>query len=1823
MSDFFGEYVAPGMLATGVGMSGVRALRDINAAGTVTRRWDAQKSTETFLAAVKEAREGRYEMTAADLTREMWLDTGRRYSSPEASSFFSNPDVKEAFGAGRDRATRSLIKNFGLHDAARRLGITSDPSTITGGPDGSFRKLLDISPKHVRHVEKVARSFGMLSLTNIDTTDPLTSRALSQRAESSAASIIRSNEAFKTTQTVGELMKADEALNNALSASNRSRSVRISGIDQIQELMGGLNRADRGDLVSMTHELFEEASKMNMSMRLQYLQQGGREIISGVRIKSNVPYSSPIDVPLVQENGSVRLGYYGQDRGYARRVLTENASRFAAGERVPIESLTESLDVALLRGVKEKLSAGKLTSESHREFMRGIQTSYHDEVGGLIISDSANPMLNKKHASQFRFKGSPLGESLTDTGIKAINERAHELGLSFTTGISPSQEVAGVGILPSDRTIGTGAFGGLVGDNKTVSQATRGTVVSSRNRGVTAIQGMLQEQMGDVRNYNRTAAAPEGIMRAMLRGSSRPDIGLHEDVNILIDDNIRIKAHKTVRIQGDSPVTEFLSELLTGDESELARRSASRTDGISGTIARHEARLAEDLPDGLRTRLQEQLKALREGRQIGPDVIVGELAEGGLQHASKVGTFNLDRMDYVKRRGGPGEDRVGELVLRGHTEEELTVGSKMFDQKRVAGAQLGRSEGRFMAALSIAAPWEDTAEGHQKYTAALEEFRIGHAEEWMKNPDGRAPLLHKFKPKGVKRGAWESALRQARGVQTLETQGLKKIGSKSLAKTAEVLASELATEHTNLTRELASIGEEEFAPGATEYPGRDKVRTKVIKRQAERAAIEDALSRSGVTFQDGRFVVDETKTNIVESFEQLLEETMHEGTHHKVRRWSAKQLFTDMSVNEEMFDEASRAMFKAKANLSAGERRAEALKMLRGEEGMRNKMLASLQGQMQYGVMNMSFSANQSPTLTVGSGKAGSFNLPMMKHMQAQGGVMADLGIEFAGRLTGDKTAEAKDVYKRMGAFYKGVGESAAKSTIDMKAFGKAFGGPGDTVLSSLFGRNQKERSNAFEVVRKKFGVNTSGHLLFDLGDGRQIFHPEGISTHTGGFRTAGGDITTSPIDKATKNIAKAHWDDKVDDVAKGVAAYDEGVQDIILGKKQAPSAMYSGKLQGSLRQQARAQIADDVLEFMGKEFTHKVGIRESQFERILGEMGAVGGGQLDERMTALRQGKAAGVVARQPGTELHRISSVEMFSVDEAMRRYTSQRMSGLSASEISREFFSLDKSRHDTARKALLEGGDLWDEFHQQAIREARGRRIGFEEDLKTLKESGRKRKGGKKRSSKSITKERNRIHKQIKAIDDGSWAAKQANIQAETLKGSADYWKGQYTEGLLSQYDKHALWLPKQMEQILGADFDDDQLDLILGKDRSGVSRLRERAGFMGEMLTEGATAEEAIARATTTEQKLAAEDYVYKIRQRELYKGLKDRDIPALTRADVTRGSPAWKKQQAGMAMMAEMEKGYIGSMTNATDFVREHLRATTTGQKAEGRLFTEMLLGIMPETALKAKQAGAGGLMEYREKFKESIGESIDQMHDILTGRGVGKLSRQEQIDTMTNAFKNIHDPRGASKLVPKLLEYIPQVIDAVIANPGNEDENIITKTLKKREGVDMMRLTDRVLDATTPSPHSAFGRKAMEEIGIQGPGATKSHLKTAAGTFKDLLSAVKRHKRPALIGAAAAVATSLLLSSPGNVTAEMANEAGARHSAGRPTEDGPGFGESAPVSAGPGRSIRISGRTNGDIDTSAATRMMQERFPGANVSYTMNDYRERINEEYLRKRLNR
>lgn len=1915
MSDFFGEYVAPGAFLIGAGMTGARALNEMRASkGGLASVWKQQAEQDAFFNSVKEARgKVQYRMSMPQLLDEMDLDTSR-YGKAGA---FASPEKREAFNFARQRTLETFVDTFNLRSTIDEMGI--DLETASREDIESLLKRSPLDKKgfsmHMEGLQRVARNYGLLNLVDVGSADSATNEALQSSAKRAEASIISAYETYgaEVPETISDFMRNNPTIAGDLHPSKyQNPPIDINSNDDITRLFSNFDRTDKDDLVGKTHKLFNKMNKLkrmpgrNLKMKLLTMQEAGQEFISGVRIEINggTSRSRVADVFILDKYNNARTGFFGQRKMIARNVVSENAKRHInSGEG----KWARRADIALLDHLSGHIDDYATGAKDWDDTIRSLTGSSVDDAGKVLMPVTLNKELNARRAAEVVTKDIGVGYHLNEYELAALDARKAAENIDISAGLGPNQRVAGQRVLrrPGDRVAGVLSFGQGTGDDKTTQQRVKEKVITS-NRARTQVKGRLGLAAGAADQIT-TYSLPEEGLRALISQSSRPDIGLREDTAILLDRNIGYRDLKNTTLQSNSAMSPRLKALLMDVEYKPFRRARRAPGGIEGRLARLRAQRAS-LPRGTvisasgneinkRQLLDDYINRLEESRTLRASDVIGEATEGGFVKGSKEGRFLITDLEHTWTTGAATDQKTGKFIIKGMVERNLQEGDKLFGSfKRVLSDTMDPAEAKYMAALweasksdpelktllanaeGLAGSGDEAAiqasrnklvgyfkPGMDAFKSARVDLARHQLEQIEKGRGFRTGVnISKIVPPNMDASEWRNIVSKISGAQVIDVQGITKIGERRMDVLAESLLGRVADERVRIEQQMSQFDNEtraylqandpnrmktwnefqsktkgrypsrtdaaadfrvfgETAAGAGGSSGVDGTRIdKWLQNRMDSAgrisanltSIDTTLANLGVVGRDGNtFIVDDAvglgnnNKNLVRRTNLALAETMLEGNRGPVKTWSAQQLFKDLSVSEALTAE-TRASFAEAASWSEGERRKVALSLLH-DDARRPMVFKALESQVRYGLQNVTASVGGNPRMTTGSGRRGSFNINMIRHLNAQGGIMKKLGTEIAGRMVGETGEEAAHVFRRAAAYH---GKIQGRNVVPLSKLSQNKELRG--ALSGLTGRNQFQRDLAFNAIKEHYGVAADADfIMLDIGDGRMIYHPQAISKNTGAFVTPAGTPTISGVDKAMNQMIRGAVEGgkkgKVQ-FEKGVARYGDEVAKITIGKGQAPSKIWSGKVQGSKRLQARPQIADELFRLAGysgddlANIRDSIGIRESQYRSMLADAGIVD--NYDERLRDLRIGNEAGMISRQPATELHRATSAKMFSIDEVVRKATGKKLSMMSDLEVLAELSSLDRRRHKAVAQRLINDSAYsplsLEEAKAKAVKRYESRLEGLQEKVQNLKK--KKKQKAKSRRKKFVSRRESYLKRKTAEFLEDS------KVQSEVARG--ELYRTEYRKAYADKFADFTTYLPKQLEMALGADFDDDQLDLFIAKKEEIRKSLISRTSYQ-DRLRRGAVK---VGDATTVLEQGAEEAFIYKQKQRELYEGLKKTAYSALTEADIQVGTDAWKMRKRAETLMAHMEKGYIGAMTNSVDFSREFLRSNGSKSKAEARLFSEMLLGILPETALKARQVGPSALMD-----KElGVGDAITDLKKIIGGEYKLK-SRDKQVEMFNRAFRTVH---GQTELTDELLKYSGDVIDSVKA--GKLDHNILERMMKATPTEEkLVQALDSLADSSIPSRYSATYTDAVKDFvgGNTMLDEGKRHIKNTAATLDSALGLMGKYKKPALIGGAIALATNALLASPSSISEEEAIAAGARHQNSAPSIHAAEYGHGAPVTPGPGQRIRIRGRSNGDPDIGGISNMLQGLFPGSNVSYNMNDYREQINEEYLRKRLNR
>lgn len=1860
--DFFGDYVAPGMVVAGAGVTAYRTYKDISSKGTLTAPWRAQRAASSTYKKIMAARENRHFRTAEQV----------------ASLFFPGAGTEtaaDAINLIRGSTVKGLVRSFNLERTAIGLGINlENPASVTQGQltsliGGSADKPLG-TRFYREHLERVA-SYNKLNLLT-----PSHLQGGSKRSQTALEELQHAYSQIDTEGgklvTVGELKKSGGFANSS-----------IAGLDKPEaysRMKKGFQEEfrNREGLTSRVQELYERIQQMNktlppkqrIKMKLATMEESGRMFYTGVRIEAN---KRVLPTYFEDEERVIRFG--ARSKGVAKYVAAKDIRTNMRTFDDPFKiarRVDEAMIDLLLDGGLEQFLDGSIKGGS---FWKKFVSSNREDTNKPIMRITSNKALNQRYANQMVLSPSAMNPNLSDDEMEAISNRFRHLKLNPTLGLSANQRTARNFAMPTRTGHVPGASPiGFTGDNKSVAQTLRERVIvggRSRYRRTPALFGVRQTAAGDITTRLRTYSMPDIVANTLLSMTNRADIHLHED-EFILSDTLTYKETKSLGTFGpDSPMNKKIAKL------------ARAKDGIMANMAAH---LRSGMPEGYLEEMLAYREELRGHLGEAPDVTsrafqdFTELDEAlesvTLKPGDYIGTGPDGRIAtvpsnakhiYLTSMKEEVVDGQSTIRLSGEMYRDAARGDKLMAFKGIIKAQTGWKYTEKLAALYEANRYDprlisaieakdgdairalfdpqlaQISKAEQEALQAGENFHLGDAFKGT-------PVHHK----------WQQAARNVGGTQILSVQGVKKIGDANMANLTHGLMEELFDEALTIRDDkLESVKEdisklhvldEDFLSS----PRAIKIREQRLRRlELKKSALEgrlNAIRELGYTInpQTGTpQIIDNGKYNMVDRFEKVIDLTMHSPSRRG--RWSPQQFFKDLSVSKNLTafgEHTADILAGAKGSvLEAGHiyRKLHSAGAFAGGTA-RQEWGAALEKQVMWGSINRTVGMHGSPALTGGSGRQGSFNLQTLGHTQAQGGVVSDMGVELAGRLTSDKADEASAIFKRS-AYFDMRGSTTAVSLDEL-----AGSDLSRETVERLFSPNQAERSEAFGAVRSKFGLGESDGLVFGTGHDthKYIFHPEEISSHTGGFTTPSGIHKATPIDEALREmILSSRMGNK--DRTKGVAAYGDALAEISIGKTQAPAKAYSGHVQGSLRLQAQSnanrELFPELANYIDENYANKVGIRESLVEQMAEDMGIAG--DRDELISQLRRGELASLIHRSPDTEMHRISSVQMFSIDDVLEKYTSKITSAKTSSELMHTIWQLDERRHERLTKRLAEIERVVAEAHEASLGIIAGNTSGIEQFHRASTEKGRGNKKARRAARQNLKAEVARVNAEHgynirlgskgnldrTSYPQGSGLNAEAQKHRAITESLASFYKGQH-EGTFA-------WLPKQIEQVLGADYDDDQISIFLAKDKSARARLQERAAYQERLL--GGWQQEMAANelrpeaerlqagihdesfiesmrnsgGLSAEQKYAEEDFLYKIRQNELYANLKSKDPSVITREALIEGSESWKLRARAQDMMAHLEKAQIGSMSNATDFARAMFRRMgrpSTSAGANTRLFAEMLMGIMPESILKVRQVPMHQV--------EAVGTHSDHLKRALRGE-FG--SSPQAIENFQGHFRALHGAKPGT-IVDRIAspEHIRVVLEAAEKARASKEEFSLLTALKNdiADNGTRQAAMQAASDGTASSIQHELYRDATRGIGEE-ISPLQRNIKNTAASFSDAYDIMLKHKKPLLLGAGLALATSMVLGSTGSISSEEADAAGARHSSGHSTVPPTDMGHSARVSSESGRAVRVRGSSSGEIDPSVIAAKLGERFPGAGVNFTVNDYRERINQEYIRKRLDR
>jgi len=1851
MGDFFGDYVAPGILLTGAGVTAYRTYKDISAKGTMTAPWRIQKQSSALYSKIKGLHENRYRPTAASIAELFFPDFINIFpgSTPETRTA-----GQEMMGRIRSSAVSGLISNHQLKARAIELGIT--PETMGGLTPDKIAALLGATPDNPYGIDAYREYLSRVARTN-------DLGRLKTGGEGALKSLVEANQSVARNSGLGETLSAMKS-KGAFSGSSTK-----AGFENVQytqrKLMAGL--PGRDDLVMKVHQVYErvralaaENPKAGLSMSLTTLQEAGETIYTGYTIRSG---KKVLSLPFENANGIVRTGPGGRTRSVAKWALAENIESIL-GTFTDVSQIARRADVAItdymLNGGLQDFVKGTL-SNSH--LTKQLWSKNKDDLGKLFVPTVANEASVRRQRGILSTARSAVNPALSPAQIEVLKRRLIDIGHPAVAGLSANQ-VTGGNIFIGDYVYGSSPIGPS-SDAKAVAQSMREGVFSglgSKNRSTPAIFGKKQKAMGDIRARLRVMSVPESVANAFLSLAGRADVHLHEDELMLLDNNLPYtKFHSTGTIGENAVMSEKIAKIGKAETPQMQRlqtmlRTGLTADGIGWLEAEREGLIqlanSPGIDDAKRIAYIDEAHGINEMLEtirFKPGEFIGMTEDGVMLNVpSNAGTYTIRSMT---------DDGVKGLKLEALIDRKLGLGDKVFGTKGIikeeAAARFGHKMGAMWEYLRETPEMIEALEkgDHEKMKGVLEPTykQIVAAEKAALGRGEDLPDLWKV----IDSEQWRAATRETRGAQLLSVQGTKKIGDANMGALVQGLMEELHAELPGIGKAGVELLDKARWRDTTldEFLQMSPEDQLVRKSQIEALQTSKALGleekefasltkrREGILslgFDDSNgavTIIDDGSHKMTDRFDKVVELTVQSPGRRG--RWSSERFWVDLENNKDFFSTLPETFRQEVGSLSGiKDKRVRMGKSIRlykeaMESGLfatetgRKARIAALEPQLQFGALNRDVTPHGSPILTGGAGREGSFSLQTLLHTQAQRGAVAEAGLEAMGRMSGNTRDEAMEIYKRNAYFDRTSDYAGAIKVSDMSKVAPS-------TIEGLFSPSQETRDAAFGEMRKTF--NVKGDLVFDTGNAekRFIYHPQGLSTHTGGYTVASNMHIPTEMDAALQGILEGgRLGNRLDQGLLG--SYAQSLADITLTRDQNVSRAFSGHVQGSMRMQARSGANADFFEFLAtdKNYSHKVGIKESNLIEMMDSAG-IAGDAADEMVNELKGGRLAGLIHRAPDTELHRITGATAFSLDEALGKYANSMMDGQKKNiDLLHWLREMSKSKHDQVTTRIVEDAAKSQELLEKindlsaTVKKRykpsllRRKSKEFIQELQTRKNNAR--------AALDQILADNGINLEGKAGPEGGWnnffrkrnATNERRFLEEAVR---DVYK--------TKHKGAAMWLPKSFEGVLGADFDDDAINFFLVKNENTRYDLRERVlhseklkAEWGNQSASGAPEEALVERLrprnATIDQLHGEEDFLYNVRQKELYANLKSKDPSVITPEALDPSSEVWKMRQRAQNQMAMIEKAQIGSMSNATDFARAMARASGAASPtahANSRLFAEMLLGIMPESILKVRQVPINQV--------EAVGNYAKSMEDALRGEhgaGAGAVAEFRE------NFRRLHGVKSGS-IVDKIAsdENIKAILEAGVMAKKNRHEYSLLTALKNTEVTDATRQAAmnaaREFGGTTMQ-HELY-RDATRGI-VEEVTPLQRNLKNTASSFSEAYDIMLKHKKPLVLGAGLAIATSMLLGSPGSISSEEADAAGARHSTGSPTTPPTDMGHSARVATNTGRAVRIRGSSNGDVDPSVIAAKLGERFPGSSVNFTVNDYRERINQEYIRKKLDR
>jgi hypothetical protein len=1819
--DPMGDWIPMMSLFGGLGVTGYKAAQEMSSKSSFSAPWQRAKDAEQTAEMLKSGFSSRAELAGRLYTpasvSEMFFPSPSRI----ASSGIPLADAGKVVSTTSEyayQATRGFIFTHGLEAQVKQE--FGQPFSRDLNNSKVMQKIIGMHPRGAESFSQRASSYGIVDLLSpIDDRYGPVQSGLQRRAKSGAVQNLKMQS--------GSAAVAGITPKSAY-ANPASRLMEMAVPDSQSDIYGmlqsrGVAEGSREALSLEIHKLHQQVAGMEgVDVKLTLLRgQAEKEVLSGVRVTSR-RNGAFLDVPFEQRGGTVYTGEFGQTRAVARRVAKSSSeirgiinTPGAISSAADVLKLSNPLSLHTLQKLNSTGSGGLsslgIQSGSGRISLSNYAISrYGDDTASSLIQYNANKGLNARVAGQMT-----MAHLQGESGFQALKQEVSTRIQPFVNpygGLGPSHAAQPLLNVRGGRLPGSGELGQWVGDPKGQAQAMRGTSYYpsewSGGRGRGNLLGKAQLAMGDKLPEMRVANIDKNLLEGLLLTDERyAHMSLSSD-EILSTKNAASRRHVRQFTGSVSEIDDFGKGLMSMSDADvikmrqiggLMESGATQSEAIQSlsrqSLEREVSYLA-DLPlDDRNNRLYAMAESLVEPdaqRPLNindPDLVrratVEEFERVGamsrLESGQRAG-FNLSGQE-VAARGGQTVYVKDFMIDEGQL--------KMYGTSATEGGVLTKTFGD----LKTVTKFSDLDPITARSWAATQEM-LGRdprilAEIGAVAPSRRAellqPLLREVQEAKTPRAI--SALRAVGDIDAISNAGVKDLSERGLAPMNRAMASELSALHTAAV-EAGDEASQEWTKRRLSLIGAE------LDSSTGRFIVEDDILKGNVS----------ERLNQVKRFESLAESfspfssyepSSRPGTiriDSNPVRWTAERYIADQSNS---FKAANRTLEKQGTAVSKAEinRQATVIENLKSaaKTGSYSEFRAAagdsfrsiVGNQLGHGTWNYSAAVEGRAAQRLGTGRQASASGQLFGHLKSQNSIMASAADEMLSRTQGAYSS-AKDLSKGIAYGTLGAPVPEAISMADPRmptgAVPKTAQGLRSPQTAGIFSLNPEVRSRSASQIREAFGLAQGADIVFDAGEGaasRNLYYIEEIHDKlTRGQRLPDGSSTLGRYDRTLADAIQAQGSSAR---AEAAAAHQSRVVELAQRKGGPLSEIDKGKVIGSRQLQAGSALEEGLMQRLGKR--GQVGVFESTVREMATEMGV----DSSDYIKNLRAGDEAIALHRWPMSEQMRVMPAQAFSMDQAIEEYAKSQSATMSPDQMLKNVERLE------ARDPLSGKMDL---IRQRAAEAGLEGRSGMAQVVRSTD------------LAEALIR------------DMGREAANSAFFGLDDVTKM----------GILSS---------------TGIDFDADQVGVTLFKDkelRQNASQLSKYNLSIVEALVDNSKLD-ASARLTMDQvleqtrgsatlanpsqvgaYDMAERQATYQYQRQELFDELQRSQVPlqeAEVRAVDGVNTEAARRRMSAEAIMGRTEKATIGPLTNQVDFTRRVFReGFGSGGVARVAVMGELLLGALPEVALKARQGGTGQA--------EELSRQVNTILESMSGRPTPGQQAQigstipERAAAFEGAFRELHGTVPKESLDRLFAGGISEDIIRASDKGSSMGESLLHRMTRLPSGAETgsaEELISRLSDPTNTNVSSSVYRDSAPKAPAQG---TRANLARATEVGGDMWSAIGKHKKAALVGAGVAVAGSMLLGSPGHISEEEAMAAGARHqSGGNPAHPQIDTGNSARLRTG--TSVRVRGQSMAEMDYQRLSASIDEAYPGSDKVFNVNDQGANVDAEYIRKLLSR